>query len=841
MWNVTRKGLAAHKLRFALTALSVVLGVAFMAATLIITDTTRFAFTSLFSDVNEGVDVVVRPEPAFEGAAPEPLPTSLLAEVEGVEGVAAAEGTVEGTAQYLDADGEPIGSPQVPQLGFNWPEVAELNPWVLSAGRPPEATDEVVMDRGTVTEQDVAVGDRVEIVASGAPERFEIVGIASFGTVDSPLGASVALFTTARAQEFLGSEGTYSDIAIVAAEGVRQDELAERVRAALPESTEVLTGAAAVEADQEEVEGFVGPFTNFLLAFAVIALFVGSFVIANTFSIVVAQRTREMALLRALGAGRRAVLASVLAEAFVVSLLASALGIAVGLGLAQGLRALIAAIGLELPGAGMVVAPRTIIVSLAVGVAVTVLAALLPARRASRVPPIAALRDVAVDSSGRSRLRVVLGVLTTALGAGLLVLGLFGDGDQPLPLLGAGALAVFCGIAVLGPVLARPLSAAIGAPLPRLRGMTGILAKENARRNPKRTASTASALMIGVALVAFITIFASSALENVYGDIDRTFRADLVVRDASFNSLNPELTDELRALPDVEAASSSRFEMALVDGEPTGLGAYDMNAIERLLDLGVAEGALTDLTDGGLAVSTQVAEERGWSVGDAVPVAFPATGEQELTVEAIFANDTYAGGYLMDIAAFDEQVTDVFVGQTLLAARDGVELGTLRTAVEGVLSASAPTAEIQDVDDVREEIAGGIAQGLNFIYALLALAVIIALIGIANTLALSVFERTRELGLLRAVGMTRRQLRSAVRWESVIIALFGTTLGLAVGVFFAWVLVRGLREDGFTEFVIPGGTLAVQVLIAALAGVLAAIGPARRAARLDVLKAIATE
>jgi putative ABC transport system permease protein len=841
MWRTTLKGLAAHKLRFALTALSVVLGVAFMAATLIVTDTTRVAFTSLFTDVGDEVDVVVRPEPAFEGAPPEPLPAALLAAVRDVEGVAAAEGSVSGVAQYLDAEGNPVGSPQAPQLGFNWPGLAEVNPWELTEGRAPEAADELVMDRGTAREQGFAVGDTVQVVASGAPESFEVVGIAGFGEVDSPLGASVALFTEERAQELLGSEGTYSDIAVVAAEGVAQEDLAERVDAALPDGSEVLTGQAAIAADQEDVTAGLGGFTTFLLAFAVIALFVGSFVIYNTFSIVVAQRTREMALLRALGAGRRAVLTSVLVEAFVVSLLASALGLVAGVGLSLAMRALLGSIGLELPDAGTVVAPRTILVSLAVGVVVTVLAAFLPARRASRVPPIAALRDVAVDSSCRSTLRAVLGTLVTALGAGLLVLGLFGDIEQPLPLLGAGALAVFLGIAILGPVIARPASALIGAPLPAIKGMTGLLAKENARRNPKRTASTASALMIGVALVAFITIFAASALKTVYGDIDRTFQADLLVRDASFNGLDPELAGQLRALPGVEAVSSSRGDMMLLDGEPQFVSAYDMGAIDRVLDLGVTGGALGDLTDGGLAVSTQVAEDKGWAVGDTVPVTFAATGEQELTVDAIFDNDAFSGSYLLDVATFDDNFTEVVGFQELVAAREGVEVEQLRSQVQEVLDASAPSAEIQTVAEVREEVAGGVGQALNFVYALLALAVIIALIGIANTLALSVFERTRELGLLRAVGMSRRQLRSAVRWESVLIALLGTALGLGVGVFFAWVLSRGLRDEGFTEFVIPGGQLALQVLIAAVAGVLAAIGPARRAARLDVLKAIATE
>lgn len=840
MWRTTLRGLAAHKLRFALTALSVVLGVAFMAATLIITDTTRGALTALVSDDGAGVDVVVRPRPAFQGAAPEPLPASVLDTVRGVDGVTAVEGSVSGVAQFLDPAGDPIGSSQTPQMGADWPGVEALNPYDLTDGRAPAAADEVVMDRGTARDEGFAVGDAVAIVIAGTPETFRIVGIASFGEVDAPLGQSVALFEETRAQELFDAPGVYDDLTVTG-DGVGAEALAVRVRAAVGDA-EVLTGPAAIAEEQEEIDGALSAFTTFLLAFALISLFVGSFVISNTFSIVVAQRTREMALLRALGAGRRAVLSAVLTEALVVSVLASAAGIVAGIGLSVGLRALLTTLGLELPDADTVVAPRTIAVSLAVGVVVTLLAAFLPARKASRVPPIAALRDVAVERTAGSRTRVTAGVLLAAVGAALLVFGRAGDIDAPLPFLGGGALAVFLGITVLGPALASPISGFLGAPLPWVKGVAGLLARENARRNPRRTAATASALMIGVALVAGITILGSSAREAIYRDIDRTLVADLVLRDAAFNPLDAALAEELRALTEVGAVSGYLGDAALLDGEPAELTAYDTGVVDELLDLGVVEGDLAALSDGGLAISTAVAEERDWAVGQTVPVVFSGSGAAELTIEARYDRDSSAEGYIVDVATLAANAAEASTFQVFVAGREGGDPAALRAQVEDLLVDRAPNVEVQTPADVREEVAGGVAQALNFVYVLLGLAVVIAVIGIANTLALSVFERTRELGLLRAVGMTRSQLRSAVRWESVLIALFGTVLGLGVGTFFAWVFVRGL-EDGrlFSAFVVPGVPLVGIVLAAALSGVLAAIGPARRAARLDVLRAIASD
>ncbi|MCZ7528303.1 MAG: ABC transporter permease [Acidimicrobiia bacterium] len=542
MWKVTLKGLAGHRVRFTLTALAVMLGVAFMAGTLVLTDTVGKAFDDLFADVNEGVDVAVRAESPFDddfGMAIRPrIPADLLDDILAVEGVATAEGFVQGFAQLVDKEGDVVGQPGQgpPTLGFSWPETAELNPLSIAEGRPPEGPADVVIDKKSADDGEFAIGDEIDVVLSSGTRTFTVVGIARFGEVDSPAGATIAVFETATAQEVLDAVGQYDEIDAVAEEGVSQEELAGRVREALAgqESIEVLTGAELTEETQDEIRQQLSFFNNFLLTFAIVALFVGSFIIYNTFSIVVAQRAREMALLRAVGASRAQVLVSVVGEAVVVGLLASIVGMGAGIGLAIGLEALLAGFGIDVPSGAPVVTRGTITAAVVTGVLVTVVAAVVPARKASRVPPVAALRDVAIDTSSGSLLRVILGSLVLLAGVASLFYGLFGEPDNALLVVGGGAGVVFLGMAVLGPVFARPLSRLLGAPLPRLRGITGALARNNAMRNPKRTSATASALMIGVGLVGFITVFAASAKASIGKVIDDAFLADYVVDSGTF-------------------------------------------------------------------------------------------------------------------------------------------------------------------------------------------------------------------------------------------------------------------------------------------------------------------
>lgn len=845
MFKTTLKSLLARKRRLVTTSLAVLLGVAFMSGTFVLTDTIGRTFDELFTDVNAGTDAVVRGEEAFSsdfgGSTRARLDAALLDAVAGAPGAAAATGDILGYTQLIDPDGEVVGDQNgAPTFGGNWYEVDALNPFTVVDGGPPVADDEVVIDKASADSTGYQVGDPAKVLTPRGVSDVTIVGITRFGELDSAGGSSFVGFTTAAAQELIAEPGRFDSIVVVAEDGVTEEELVANIRAVVPGGTEVLTGAEITEENQSDIREGLGFFNTFLLVFAAIALFVGSFIIYNTFSIVVAQRSREMALLRAVGASRRQVLGSVLLEAVVVGLIASVVGLIAGIGVAAGLKALLAGFGIDIPAGGIVLLPRTIVVALLVGLVVSVLSALLPARRASKVPPVAAMRDVALDTSGSSKLRLLVGAVVTLAGVAALAFGLAGDGG--IAAVGVGAMLIFVGVAALGPILAVPLSRAIGAPLPRLKGMAGTLARENALRNPKRTAATASALMIGVGLVAFITIFASSVKASVDDVISGAFNGDVVVDSGSFGSggFPPSLAEDIGALAEVDASSGLRFTPAEVDGSVTALVAADPAVIARILDVGIIEGGLDDLDATGIAISEDEAEGRDLAVGDQVPVRFAETGVQQLTVRAVYTEEQVVGPFLVGTPAFDASVADALDIQIYVALAEGVALEDGRAAVEG-LTAEYPTADVQDSEEYVESQSGQVDTLLNLVYVLLGLAVLIALMGIANTLALSIFERTRELGLLRAVGMTRRQLRATVRWESVIIALLGTTLGLAIGLFFGWAMVEALRDEGFTAFVVPVGQLAIIAVIAALAGVAAAILPARRAAKMDVLAAITTE
>jgi putative ABC transport system permease protein len=584
-------------------------------------------------------------------------------------------------------------------------------------------------------------------------------------------------------------------------------------------------------------------FNTFLMAFAYIALFVGMFIIYNTFSIIIAQRMREMAMLRAVGASRRQVLRSVLLESATIGAVSSAIGLGAGVLMSFGLRGLLTAVGLEIPSGDVVITGGTIATAFTVGITVTMISSIGPALRASRIAPIAALRDTAIESTATSLRRTVVGLAILGAGVTGFAAGVTGSGAGAVKLLGLGVLAATFGVFVLGPVIARPAMHLLGYPT-KVSGATGHLARENAKRNPRRSAATASALMIGVALVGFITILASSTKASTAAAVDTSLRADYIVDSGSWGDggFGTSIEEDLGALPEVELISPRRSVPATVEGGTSEITAFDTATMEGIVDVGITAGAIEDVHGNGLALSSDRAAELGVGLGDTLTVGFSATGDVELTVRALFDSDLLASGgmaEIVDLDTFEANVTDVFDRQVYVTTPDGVDAATSKAAIERVLE-QWPNAELQDQARFKESITEEIDMMLNLIYGLLALAVIIALIGIANTLALSVHERTRELGLLRAVGMTRLQLRTAIRWESVLISLLGTALGFALGVGGAWGITKALAEDGVTTFVIPGTQLAVIVGLAIFAGVLAALGPARRASRLNILEAIAT-
>lgn len=824
--------LVAHRRRFVSTVVAVVLGVAFMAGTMVLTSTMESSFDDLFSEINAGTDAYVR-SPREVGGVRDRVPADLVESVREVDGVAAAFGTIEGYAQLIGADGkvvEPaLGSPA---LAMSWVDDPDLNAFDVVAGRAPRETGEVAVDRRTFAAAEVAVGDDVTVLTETGLRPATLVGVLSFGDTDSPLGATVVTMPYEDVVASVGAPGQIDAVVVRAAGLVAPDVLADRLAAAMP-GVEVLTGAELTVENRDGVAEGLNLLSTFLMAFAGVAMFVGAFIIHNTFSIVIAQRTRELALLRAIGASRPQLLRGVLAESLLVGAGASLLGVGAGIGVGVGMRALLEAAGLSFDGPVQVTGE--LVVPFLAGLIVCVLAALHPALQATRVAPIAAMRDDAVaEAAAAGRRRVVLGGVTLALGTAAVIAGLSGSA---LSLLGIGSLIVLVGLRVLLPAFAAPAARLLGG-LAAVRGISGRVARDNAARNPKRTAATASALVIGVGLVGFATIVAASAKHAVDRAVNDAVVADLVVDAGTFSpGLPPAVADDIRELDGVAAVSPIRIGTALVDGGETMIAAYDPATIASVLELGVASGELADLAGDSIALQADTAADLGVAVGDQLTVGFP-TGERSLDVVATYDERFVSGNHLIGIDTFAAGFPVQLDQDVLVVVEPGQE-----QAVEGAieaLTADFPTVGVQDREEFRRQTAGQIDQFLAIIYGLLALAVVIALIGIANTLSLSIHERTREIGLLRAVGMSRRQVRSAVRWEAAIVALLGTLLGIGAGVVLGSAGIEALGAAGIDRTVIPVGQLAVIAVLGAVAGLAAAALPARRAARMNVLDALRT-
>ena len=848
MLTLTLKGLWAHKLRFLLTGLAVILGVSFMSGTMILTDTMGRTFDDLLAENNEGIDAIVQRQSTIEGDVDElreRLDASTLEAVLATDGVDEAAGSVQGFAQLVRADGAVVQHDLGATIGTNWIDDSRLNPFEIADGAAPQSPGEAVLDRATVEDERLTLGDTFVVLAKTGPVELTLVGAATFGGVDGIPGSTMIATDMATAQTMFGEPGRFDTIMVAKTDDISADALALRLQTTLADQeVEVVTGEADTASKQAELRDNLKFFSTFLLAFAYISLFVGMFIIYNTFSIVIAQRTRDLAMLRTIGASRRQVLRSVLLEAIAVAIVSVAAGLVLGIGMSYGLRALLAKVGLDIPSGSIVLTSATIISATVTGVLVTLASAIAPAVRASRVSPMAALRDVDFDRSHLSTTRMFAGPAITGLGVIATAAGISGSGQGALALLGLGAATTVLGVFVLGPIVARPFIRLLGAPARTVSGSVGHLASENARRNPKRTSATAAALMIGVALVGFITIVASSSTAAVASQVDRSFRADYVIDSGQWGEggMSPQLATELAALPEVESVSSLRIIPVAIDGDSTQLAGVNAGVFDDLYDLEPTAGGLADVTVGTIAVEAEVAAERQLAVGDTIVVTFARTGEVTLTVAALFEEAIIGAGatnWIVDLATYEANVTDQYDRQVFVAAAAGVDADASRAAIDAVL-VDWPNGELQDQAEFKETLVSEINNMLNLIYGLLFLAVIIALIGIANTLALSVHERTRELGLLRAVGMTRRQVRTLVRWESVMIAVLGTSLGLLLALSGAWAIVQALSDEGIDTLVVPVGRIATIVGIAVIAGVGAALFPARRAARLNVLTAIAS-
>ena len=642
MLKATLRGVLAHKLRLALTAAAVVLGVGFVAGTYILTDTISHSFDTLFQEVSTGVDVSVRAASGFGEddagsgeTARNPIPASVLPAVAAVDGVKVAEGSVIGYAQIVGPDGKAVTTQGAPTLGVNWNQNATLGPLRLRSGRAPAGPGEVAIDAGTAKAQKIDVGARVGILGQGPPEEYDVVGIAGFGEADNLAGATLAAFDTITAQRVLGKVGQYDTIDMQAVEGVSAFELRTRVEQALPaacegvepDGCEAVTGDQLAEEGADQVKGFIDIFKTALLVFAVISLFVGAFIIVNTFSILVAQRTRELALLRALGASRRQVMTSVVVEAGVVGVVASAIGVGVGILVAIGLQGLLRAFGIGLPATGTIIQPRTIVVSMVTGSLVTVFAALGPARRASKVPPMAALTGAATEQVGSLTRRSITGGIVVALGAAALSVGLFADGG--IALVGLGAALTFLGVFLVMPLVARPMAAAIGWPIVRLTKVSGKLGRENAMRNPRRTAATAGALTIGLGLVGCVSVLASSFVASGAAIIDKAVAADYIVSTDQFTpTISPDLTRRLDERPELGAVSGIQTGPFKLDRSSQSLTAGDAETLPQLMNIEMVSGSVDALARGEVLVTEQAAEDKDLAVGSEIPMTFLRTGTQ---------------------------------------------------------------------------------------------------------------------------------------------------------------------------------------------------------------------
>jgi putative ABC transport system permease protein len=852
MWKVIRKGFLANKIRFLLTGIAVVLGVAFISGTLVLTSTIQKTFDDLFANVYQGTDAIVRaPEVLssdFGGGQHPNIPDSLLPIVRAVPTVEAASGNVDfnkSYAQLVDSKGKAIGGNGPPTAGIGWNPNPELSQFRLVEGHAPETSNQVVIDKHTADKGHFTVGQKVKVLTQEAPKNYELVGIAKFGNANSLAGASISLFTLKEAQRINNSVHQFGQISVVAKPGVSQQQVQSDIAKALATKGDyqVLTGKEITKETQDAIAQSLSFFNVVFLIFGLVALGVGIIIIFLTFQIVVAQRMREMALLRALGGSRRQVLSQVLMESVLTGLIASAIGVILGIGLAIGLRALLNAFGFGLPTTTMQIPASAIIVGLIAGTVVTVLSAIVPAVQASRIPPVAALRDTAIERKPNVALRLTIGVIVMGfIGVGSLFYGLFGHPDSAIRFVGIGALAIFIGAFILGPLFAAPFSRLIASPLPRIKGMTGTLARENAARNPKRTAYTATTLLIGVALVGFITIFAASAKKSIGHAVDSQFKTDYIITSGGgFGPPKPistKLAADIKKLPEIQSASGVALGDAGINGSRTQLFSVDPHAAAQMLDYDPVAGSFDSLTDG-IAVSKKQADDHHWKLGDKIPITFVKTHTVPLQVQFIFKANAF-GDYYVSNDTYDKNYDQHLDFVVIAKLKPGVSAEQGTKALTPLVD-RYPTADLKDNAQYKADQEAQINTLVLFVYVLLLLALFIALLGIANTLSLSIYERTHELGLLRAVGMARSQVRSAIRWESVIIALLGSINGLGIGLLFGWSLVRALKPQGFTQFAIAPGQLILVVLILAICSVLAAIFPARRAAKLDVLKAIAAE
>jgi putative ABC transport system permease protein len=850
MIRAALRNLLSHKLRLVLTVLAIVLGVSFVAGTFVFTDSLKKSFDSLFSQ--QSADAVVEPVSANgqgQGGGGgvdvvQSLPEATVAQVRAVPGVAEAEGFVSSRAAVvLGQDGKPLQGQNPNANGRSWLQDPGLGQISIAQGAPPTRDDQVALDATTASKAGVGIGDPVSIAPPNTVAGKGVVTLTVSGLVDKALaatagGGTLAVFTLPEAQRLLLEPGKVSQVRVRAAPGVSQEVLQQRIETALPHGVQVRTGKQLADETSKRLEDSLGFLNTFLLVFALIALFVATFLIYNTFSMLVAQRSRELALLRAIGASRAQVQGTVLVEAAVVGFIASTLGLLAGLGLAQLLRGLFRAFGAELPAGNLVVSPRTVVATYAVGMLVTLVCAWIPARRAGRVPPVAAMRDDVSIPVRSLRVRAIVAGVLIAVAVLLAAAGLRvqDDATSATQLVGLSALAALVGAIAVAPFAARPLVGLLGAPF---RGAVGRLATENGRRNPRRTAATATALTIGVALMSVLGVIAASATASIDRVIDDTIGADYVVFGVGFRPFSPDVFKAVDGTPGIGVATYVRQSVDRSGDSPVPVTGVQPGPLAQVVHLTFTAGSLADLGLGSAVVDTQTAKDRGLRVGQDVSLVLP-NGKTTVKLAGLYEPAAFYRGYIVSLptlASLGSLERDTALYLRLAPGADPV---AVRADLDRRL-AGFPTVTLQDQTQFKDEIRSQVNQLLGFLFALLALAVIIAVLGIVNTLLLSVVERTREIGLLRAVGATRPQVRRMITLEAVLMGVFGAVIGVVVGVLYGVLLQRVLEPQGITELDVPGWELLAFVLLGAVGGVLAAVWPAWRASRLDMLRAIASE
>jgi putative ABC transport system permease protein len=849
MIGVALKGLAGRKIRALLTALAVVIGISMVSGTFILTDTMQKSFNGLFTETSAKTDAFIRGKEVVKNSTSGSgvtIPASTLAEVRALPEVEAAAGDVApqeaNVADIIGKDGKAVAKESVG--GSYDADNARFSPYRFKTGAPPHGPEEVAIDAGTASKEHYKVGDTVVVSTLGKKQTYRITGTVSFGSIDSLGFASIAAWDVKTAQTLLNREGRYDGISVAAKDGTSSTQLVQAIKPLLPANLEVKDSAKQAKDDAKEVNDGMVMIRRVLLGFAGIALLVGAFVIFNTLSITVAQRTREFATLRTLGASRKQVMRSVKLEGLVIGLIASVIGLVLGLGIAKGMVALFGILGVELPKAGTVIAPHTIWVSLGLGTAVTLLASIVPARRATRVPPIAAVREGSVLPSSRfaaHSLKTGVGVLLASLAA--IAAGMFANGVSAAAmalLLGVGVLGLFGSIALLASRLVKPLAGVVGWPARRVGGVAGDLAGANSKRNPGRTASTAAALMIGLTLVTVVAVLGAGMSAGTKSAITKQVHADYVIDGADGLPFRAAEGDKLAAVPGVKAASQVRSDDAIVQGKQSMISGIDPATIAHFYRFNWTTGSdrtLAQLGDDGALVTKSYADSKHLTVGRPVSIKTPKGDIYTVVVRGIYdppAAHPMLADVLVTQEAFDSAYSQPKNSFTFLDAGAG-SAAAIKAAATGYSDAKYHTGAAYPKDATKD-----MATVMAMLYVLLGFSVIVSLFGMVNTMVLSVFERTREIGMLRTIGMTRRQARRMIRHESIITALIGAVMGLGLGLFLAGLVTQAAGSDQL-PLAIPVQTLAAFTLLAVVAGIGAAIMPARRASRLDVLKALQYE